>query len=149
LRVIFIEDVKGQGKKGEIKEVADGYGYNYLLKNNLAVLATKEALAKLEQEKEANKKTNQKEIEAAKKIKTKLEKEGLIFPMQTGEKNQLFGSVSSKNITNALKEKGYEIEKKDIIIDETLNQLGTYQIKVMLHKEVEANLRIELVPEGS
>ncbi len=149
MKVIFLEDVKGQGKKGDVKEVADGYGYNYLLKNNLAVLATKETLAKLEKEQENMKSEDEKAIAEAKKIKEKLAKEELVFPMQVGEKGQVFGSVSTKQIASELQNKNYDIDKKQIIADETLNQIGVYKVKIALHKKVSADLMVKLVQEGS
>ena len=148
MRVIFLEDVKGQGKKGEVKEVADGYGYNYLLKNNLAVLATKEALAKLAQEQAAEKVHNQKAVKQAEKTAEKMAREQLTFPMRVGDQNQVFGSVSTKQIAEALQAKGYKVDKKQIKTPETLNELGDYQVEVELHKEVVAILPIRLVQEG-
>ncbi len=147
MKVIFIKDVPKQGKKGEIKEVADGYGKNYLIKHNLAVLATKEALNRLEQEKQQSQAEEEKNIKQAKQIKEKLSKEKLIFKVAVGEKGQMFGAISSKQIAEQLKDKQYQIDKKQIKLTETLNQLGTYQIELELHKKVTAFLTIELVQE--
>lgn len=148
MKVIFIKELKGQGKKGQIKTVKDGYGQNYLIKNGYAVIANESNLKHLETEtlkKEIEEKTIIKECE---EIKKKIEKTTLQFKVKTGKMDQIFGSVSTKQITAELKKLGFDIDKKQVIIDESLSSLGYHEIKIELHKKVIANIRIELIKES-
>ena len=106
MRVIFIKDVKGQGKKGEVKEVKDGYGKNFLIKNGYAVIASKTGLERLESENKQKQEEEAKRIQECEKIKENLSKMTLKFPVKTGKQDQVFGSVSSKMIVSELKNRG-------------------------------------------
>ncbi len=148
MKVIFIKDLKGQGKCGEIKNVKDGYGQNYLIKNGYAVLASNSNLKHLETQnlkKEIEEKTLVQECE---EIKKELEKIKLKFKQKTGKMDQVFGSVSTKQIVTELKNKGFNIDKKQIILDNQLSTLGFHELKIELHKKVIANLKVELVKES-
>ena len=112
MKVIFIKDVKGQGKKGEVKEVKDGYGMNYLIKNGYAVLATETSVKRLEKDNQKQEDLEQKELAKAQELKNKLSKIKLVFPVKTGEQNKVFGSISPKQITTELKKKGLILTKK-------------------------------------
>lgn len=147
MKVIFVKDVKNQGLKGEIKEVKDGYARNYLFKNNYAVAATEVSLNRLREEKRTKGEIEAKKITDFKQLKKKIELEKIIFKVKSGAKDKLFGSISSKQISAKLKSLGYEIDRKKIILPKTLSSLGSYQIKLLLHKEVTANLKIELSKE--
>ena len=109
MKVIFIKDLRGQGKKGEIKEVSDGYATNYLIARGYAVKQTKTSSDILNKEIEQNKEKEQEEIKEATKIKEKLSKEKLVFTLNAGKEGKTFGSISTKQIEGALKEKGYKI----------------------------------------
>lgn len=147
MEVIFIKDVKDQGLKGEIKEVKDGYARNYLFKNDYAVAVTKVSLNRLKKEKKTKKEIENKKTDYFKQLKEKIESERLIFKVKSGVKDKLFGSISSKQISAKLKLLGYDIDRKKIILPETLSSLGSYQIKILLHKKIIANLKIELIKE--
>lgn len=143
MRVILLEDVKKQGKKNEIINVKDGYGM-YLINNKKAVLETKGSSKVLKkQTDEAMAKENE-IIANCENIKKKLEKMVLPFKVKTGKNDQVFGQISSKQISSALSEKGFDIDKKKIIIDVPINNLGITNVKVNLHKKVVATLKIEL-----
>lgn len=145
MKVIFLKDVKNQGKKGEIKEVKDGYGMNFLIKNGYAVQATNTGVNRLKKEKaEAELEENLK-IKDCEKLKENLEKLIIEIPVKTGEQDRVFGSVSTKQIVSELKRLGYEIDKKGIEIDSGLSSLGVHQIKIVLHKKVTATVKIKLV----
>ncbi len=143
MRVILLEDVKNQGKKGDIKTVKDGYGM-YLINNHLAIKETDGSIEVLNKQKKEKALEETKALEKAKKTKEQLEKLKLIFKVKTGEKEKVFGTISSKQIANKLKEEGFNIDKKKIILDVAVNTLGITNVKISLHKNVTANLKIEL-----
>ena len=145
MKVIFIKDVKGKGKKGEIKEVKDGYAENYLIRNGFAVLYTKRSKEILDIDNQNKAEQEKKEIETCKKIKEDLEKITLSFKVKTGNNDQVFGSISTKQIALELEKIGYKIDKKKIALDEQISSLGFHKVRIMLHKNVIATLKIELV----
>ena len=145
MKVIFLKDLKNQGKKGEIKEVKDGYGKNFLIKNGYAVMATETGLKRLNEE---NAQRRQQEIENIKKckaLKNKLESIVINFKVKTGEHDRVFGSVSTKMIFEELKKHGYNVDKKTIKLDGSLSMLGFHNVKIELHKEVIVNLKVQLI----
>lgn len=148
MKVIFIKDLKGQGKVGEIKEVKDGYGKNYLIKNGYAVMASSTSLKRLDDENEQKKIQEENDLEEASKIKKELEKMTLVYFLKTGNNDKVFGSISSKQISLSLKEKGYDIDKHNIRLDFPISTLGFHQAEIELHKSVNARIRIEIKKEG-
>lgn len=141
MKVIFIKDLKKQGKKGEIKEVKDGYA-KFLIKEGYAVQETKGSLKHLETENEKKKKEDERLREEAKKLKKELEKEKISFTVKTGEQDKVFGSISVKQIKEKLNK--YNIDKKQIIIKNPLVSLGFHEIEIDLYKDIKANLKIEV-----
>lgn len=147
MKVIFIKDVKGQGKKDEIKEVKDGYAMNYLIKNKYAVMYTEGSNKRLNNE--INNRNEQYKIEVnnALELKKKLEREKVIFKVKTGKEDRVFGSISSKQIKEKLDELGYKIDKKKILIDLPIQSIGHHFVNVELHKEVIGKLEVILEKE--
>lgn len=143
MKVIFVKDLKGQGKKGDIKEVKDGYGMNYLIKNNYAIAATEGNLKQFNTKKNNELKEEQLKIEAAEKLKLEIEKLDIKIRVKTGAQDRVFGSVSTKQIAQEIKQ--YEIDKNKIKIISPLTSLGTHIVEVELHKKVIANLKINLI----
>lgn len=143
MKVIFIKDLKGQGKKGEIKEVKDGYAKNFLIKNGYAIKETKESLKILDREKKAEKKEDEENREKALKLKASLEKEKLSFTVKTGEHDKVFGSISVKQIKDKLDEK-YKIDKKQIVIKNNISSLGFHEVEIHLYKDIIAKIKIEV-----
>ena len=144
MKVIFIKDLKKQGKVDEIKEVSDGYATNFLIKNGYAVKYTKESNNRLNEDIKNRELKEATDVKEATNIKNKLEKETIIFKVKTGKEGKVFGNISTKQIEEKLKELNYNIDKKKIIIDNPINSLGVHNIKIILHKKVEANLKISL-----
>ncbi len=146
MKIILIDNVKGTGKKDEVKEVKDGYG-SFLIKNKKAVLySTKSNEVLNTQIKDRNDKEEQLILECT-NIKNKLEKDTLEFLVKTGNDGKVFGSISSKQISEELKKKGYTIDKK-LIDRENLNTLGTHVVTINLHKKVVAHLNVVLKVGG-
>lgn len=145
MKVIFLKDLKKQGKKNDIKEVSDGYAINYLIKNGYAIKYTKSSGERLDTEIENNKINEENNIKRANEIKEKLEKEKLSFNVSSGKDGKVFGSISSKQICEKLNSMGYNIEKKQIVINENLTSVGNFYVDIILHKKVVAKLRVELV----
>jgi len=144
MRVILLEDVKKQGKKGQIINVKDGYG-NYLITNNLAVLETKGSKAVLDKQNKLAKENEEKLINECNKIKDKLSKTTLDFKVKVGKNDQVFGSVSTKQIANELKNRGIDIDKRKIKIDIPVNTLGITEVDIELHKDVIAKVKVHLI----
>ncbi len=142
MKIILIENVKGTGKKDEIKEVKDGFG-TFLIKNKKAVLYSNKSKEVLNNELKERELEYNSLVSACKEMKTKLEKEDLIFNVKSGKDGKVFGSISSKMISERLKEKGYNVDKKKIEA-ENINTLGSHIVKINLHKEVVANLTVTL-----
>ena len=144
MEVIFIKDLKNQGKKGQIKNVKDGYAENFLIKNGYAVIKNKENLAKLnhelkkkEEEKEENKKL-------AEDLKKKLDKETIEFKVKTGEGDKVFGSISIKQIKEELEKKGYKIDKS-MIEHTTIAALGFHNVDINLYNDITATIKVHVI----
>jgi len=145
MKVIFLKDVKKQGKKNEIKEVSDGYAMNFLIKNGYAVKYTKSSSDILDTQITNDKLNEEKNIKDANDIKVKIEKENIVFNVQAGKDGKVFGSVSSKQICDKLTQLGYKVDKKNIKIDGSLSSLGTFYVNVELYKKVVAKVKVELI----
>jgi len=145
MKVIFIKDLKKQGKVNEIKEVSDGYATNFLIKNGYAVKYTKTSSNRLNTELSNAKIEEEKQIKEANKIKVKIEKELLTFNVKSNN-GKVFGSISNKQLEEKLKEIGYNIDKKQIKIINPLSTLGVHEVQIDLYnKKVEATIRVELI----
>lgn len=144
MKVILLKDVKKQGKKGEIINVKDGYG-TYLINNKLAVLETKGSKKVLDEQNKAAAEEAERVLLECREIKGKLENMTLEFKVKTGKGDQVFGTISTKQIADELKKRGIEIDKRKIRLDVPVNSLGVTEVTVLLHKEVEAKLKIRLV----
>ena len=142
MKVIFIKDLKKQGKVDEIKEVSDGYATNFLIKNGYAVKYTKTSSERLNADIKKREEIEETNIKEANIIKEKLEKEKVVFEVKSGKDGKTFGTISTKQITEKLSSLGYSIDKKKIECNESINALGSYNVRILLHKKVIANLVI-------
>lgn len=148
MKVIFLEDVKGKGKKGEVKTVAVGYAQNYLLKNNLAIEATPGNLSKLEGQKKLEKKNAAQELADAKAMKEQLEKVTVEMTAKSGEGGRLFGSITSKQIADQLKKKeGLKVDRRRMELPDAIRSLGFTNVPIKLHHEVTATLKVHVTEE--
>jgi large subunit ribosomal protein L9 len=148
MKVIFLKDVKGKGKKGEVKNVADGYAHNFLLKKGLAVEATNANVGQLEGQKKKEEKLAQEELEEAKKLKGTLEELTVEMKAKSGEGGRLFGSITSKQIADVLKkEHGIKVDKRKIEMNDAIRSLGFTNVPVKLHTDVTATLKVHVTEE--
>lgn len=149
MKVIFLKDVKGKGKKGEVKNVSDGYAHNFLIKQGLAAEATSAAMSSLNAQKKKEEKQAEEELQQAKDLKEKLETLTVELLAKSGEGGRLFGSITSKQIAEQLQKKHkIKIDKRKIEMDDAIRALGVTKVPVKLHSEVTATLNVH-VKEGS
>lgn len=148
MKVVFLKDVKGKGKKGEIKEVAEGYARNFLLKNGYAKEANNQAISELQGQKKLEEKNAAAELQAAKDLKEQLEAITVEVKAKSGEGGRLFGSISTKQIADALQKKhGFKVDKRKMDCNEGLRSLGFANIPVKLHQDVKATLKVHVIEE--
>jgi large subunit ribosomal protein L9 len=147
MKVIFLQDVKGQAKKGEVKDVSDAYARNVLFKNNLAAEANQSNLNKLSAQNKAVEKRAQEELAEAQKLAEVLKNTVVELRTKSGEGGRVFGSITSKQIADALDAKKLKIDKRKIHLDEPIKALGTTVVQVKLHPEVTTELRVHVQAE--
>ena len=146
MKVILLEDVKALGKKGEICEVSDGYGRNFIIPRKKGVEAPPDNLNSLKLKKANDAKVAQENLEAAQQLAKDLGEKTIVIPVKVGEGGKLFGAIASKEIAAAVKEQtGLDLDKKKIVLAEPLKALGDREIKVKLHKDVTASLKVSIV----
>lgn len=145
MKVIFLEDVKGQGKKGDVKDVPVGYGRNYLIKNKLAVEATPGNLSKLKAQQKRAAKDAAEELVEAKEIKKKLEDITVEMTAKSGEGGRLFGSITSKQVADELaKKEGIKVDRRRMELPDPIRSLGYTNVPIKLHHEVTATLKVHV-----
>lgn len=146
MKIILLKDVKGTGKAGEIKEVADGYARNCLIKKGLAEEATSVKINSLNIKKDAQDFHKKEEIKALKEQANKLNGEKVTVKIKCGENGKIFGSVTSKEIAESLSEKGFTIDKKKILLKDGIKNLGNYSVEVKFLPDVFAKITVEVIP---
>ena len=142
MKVILLKDVKKQGKKDDIIEVSDGYANNFLIKNGLAIRYTAGSRNKLNYELSEKQKEEDKLVAEYNKIKKELESKKISFTVKSGKDGKIFGTISSKQISDELKKMGYNIDKKTIVMDHTIDTLGTHKVVLNVHKRVSIKLTV-------
>ncbi|UOY91357.1 50S ribosomal protein L9 [Ectobacillus sp. JY-23] len=148
MRVIFLKDVKGKGKKGEIKNVADGYAHNFLLKQGLAQEATNANVKTLDAQKRKEQKDAELELEKSKELKGKIEQLTVQLKAKSGEGGRLFGSITSKQIADELqKAHGIKIDKRKFEMHDAIRALGHTNVPVKLHPQVTATLKVHVTEQ--
>ncbi|GMA48205.1 50S ribosomal protein L9 [Tetragenococcus muriaticus] len=150
MKVIFLQDVKGKGKEGEVKDVPNGYAQNYLFKNNLAKEANQGNVAEMRGKEQAQEQKEAENLREAQNLKNTLEDENTVveIPAKVGEDGRLFGSVPSKQIAQALnKQYQIKVDKRKIELKEPIRSIGFTDVPVKLHPEVTADIKVHVVEE--
>lgn len=141
IQVILTADVAGQGRKGDIVSVSDGYANNFLIKNNKGILATPEELKKIENKKKKEAKKEEQEIQKAIELKKRLATEKLNIGVKTGDNGKLFGAITNKEIAKELQDKlGIKVDRKKIECN--IKTLGEHEVAIKLHSDVKATLKV-------
>ena len=147
MKVILRQDYETLGKIGDLVDVKDGFAINFLLPRKIAYSALKGNIAALEEEKKSVAKKSKQELKTAENLASELEKVSVTIPVQVGEEDKIFGTVTTQMIADSLKEKGHEIDKRKIEITEPIKSLGIYEVNIKLHSSVEGKIKVWVVRE--
>ena len=147
LKIILLKDVEQLGQAGDVVQVADGYGRNFLIPQRQAVVASDANVAQFETWRKEHEAAADRERKTAEDLGKRLEKDSLTAAVRVGDEDRLFGSVTSQNITALLKEKGYEVDRRAVELEEPIRALGVYNIEVRLHPQVTSSVKLWVVKE--
>ena len=147
MKVVLRQNYEPLGQVGEVMDVKDGFANNFLLPRKIAYIALDGNLRALEEEKKAVVIKTHHELQAAETLATELEKVSITIPVQVGEEDKIFGTVTAQMIADSLKEKGYEIDKRKIEIEEAIKTLGIYRVNIKLHPSVGTKVKVWVVRE--
>ena len=147
MKVILLKDIETLGSAGEVVEVKNGYGRNFLIPRNEALVATAANMAQFESRRKQQETLAERDRRAAEALAKKLEAESITAQVKVGEEDRLFGSVTAQNIAELLDEKGYEVDRRAIHLGDPIRELGVYNIEVRLHPEVAAAVKLWVVKE--
>lgn len=149
MKVILKEDVKDLGEIGSLVDVKIGYGRNYLIPRNLAVEANPKNLKQFEHEKKIILVKAKKVKQSMQDVADQVSKMIITIEAQAGEEDKLFGSVTSKDIAEAIALQGVDIDKRKVILEEPIKRLGSYNVTVKIHKDVTASVKVEVKKSGT
>jgi large subunit ribosomal protein L9 len=147
MKIILRKAVKGIGEKGEIVLVSDGYARNYLIPRSLAWEANEKNIQRLKEEKQREEEKEEKILRRAHAFASKLDKVSCTISVKAGEKEKIFGAVTSADVQEALLSQGIEVDKKDILLDEPLRELGVYTVEIRVHPKVTGRVKVWVVKE--
>ncbi|RKY95678.1 MAG: 50S ribosomal protein L9 [Ignavibacteriae bacterium] len=145
MRIILLKDFENLGKSGEQVDVKDGYARNYLFPQNIALKANKTNLKRFEEQKQLLETRKNKTLKKSNELAEKLKSLSLTIPVKVGEEDKVFGSVTAQNIADQLVEKGYEIDKRQILLEEPIKALGIFDIPVKLHPKIETTVKLWVI----
>ncbi len=149
MQVVFIKELSGTGKKGEVKEFNDGYARNFLIAKGYAMPATAQILSKIKNEQAQAQAKKKKEEEQARKISDDFAKRTFTLSVKVGDKGQVFGSIHQKDVLERIKEKmNLELEKSQIILPKQTKELGEYEFQIKLNNGITAKSKIKLINEN-
>ncbi|CAK7035810.1 MAG: 50S ribosomal protein L9 [Peptostreptococcus russellii] len=145
MKVILLKDVKGTGKKGELKEVSDGYARNFLIKKKFAVEANNTNVKELDEKQKSKERKAQIEYEEAVLLGKQMEDVNIVIEAKAGEGGRLFGSITSKEIAEQLKkQKNIDVDKRKITLDEPIRSLGSRFVEIKIHSKVTTKIRVDI-----
>jgi large subunit ribosomal protein L9 len=147
MKIILKENIDKLGEAGSIAEVKPGYARNFLIPQGKAILATKSNLKSYEEEKKLEQRKALKGQKAAEELAEKLSKISVTSAVQVGEEDKIFGSITTQNISEMLKDQGFDIDRKKILLSEGLKALGVYDVQIKLHPKVNATVKVWVVRE--
>ncbi|GHT60451.1 50S ribosomal protein L9 [Endomicrobiia bacterium] len=147
MKVILRSDITNIGRQGEVKEVAPGFARNYLVPQNLVMEATSKNLKIWERERVKLEKQREETIGIVREIASKMEAVEFTARVKIGKNGKLFGSITPVNISKVFKEKGFEVNKRDILLSENIREIGDYEINVRLHPEVVVKIKLGVISE--
>lgn len=147
MKVILLQDVKGQGKKGEVVEVNEGYARNFLVKKGLAEIATAAKLNDISMKKSAADYHRAEEIKATKQLAQEINGKSFEVRIKTGQGGKAFGSVTAADVAESLLSSGYQVDKKKVVISGSIKNTGAYPVELKLMEGVSAKITINVVPE--
>ena len=147
MKVILLKDIETLGSAGEVVEVKNGYGRNFLIPRNEALVASAANMAQFESRRKQQETLAERDRRAAEALAKQLEAESITAQVKVGEEDRLFGSVTSQNVAELLDEKGYELDRRAIHLEDPIRELGVYNIEVRLHPEVTAAVKLWVVKE--
>ena len=144
MKVILLQDVKNVGKANDVVEVSDGYGRNFLLKNKLAKAPSAANMNEVKLKKGAEAELAKRALEEAKATAEKLGDKTITLKMKSGEGGKLYGAVTDKDIADELKKNGFDISKKQVVIKDTIKNVGTFGVRIKLHPKVSCEINVEV-----
>lgn len=145
MKVILLKDIETLGQAGEVVEVAPGYARNYLIPRQQALIASASSAAHFESRRKQLAAVSDRERHAAEELAKQLEQQSLTAQAHVGEEDRLFGSITAQNVAELLSEKGFDVDRRLIRLDEPIRQLGEYSVEVRLHPQVKAAVRLSVV----
>jgi large subunit ribosomal protein L9 len=148
MQIILLDDVEDLGEQGEVHEVADGYGRNYLIPQGLARVATDGAIRQLRDEQQQQARKEAAKQEQAETLKDELEDMQVVFTAKVGEDNRIFGTVTTQQIAVELSNRGFDIDRRDIDLDEDIRFVGAYTATIDVGHGISATLDIQVIPES-
>ncbi len=145
MRIILLQDHKGLGSAGDQQDVKDGYARNYLIPRDIALKADKNSLKRFQEMARLKELKKDRALKKSKELAEKLRSLSLTVPVQVGEEDRVFGAVTSLEIAQQLKDKGYEIDKRQIMLEEPIKSLGIFEILIKLHSEITTSVKLWVI----